>query len=158
MNEIHLTQIIYDKRARNGEWCTLPYPNHPKGCPNFPWCPTKFYDFKDIRDKYQWSAVIEVFDLQQYALENKRIHPSWSDRQCRNLLYWQGGVRSRLRTKAWTIVEKDGIVLEIPEACGINVFETMRIVGIIIEKKPQIVHKIMLVGNLIGKKQRGFLF
>ncbi|KKK81159.1 hypothetical protein LCGC14_2816310, partial [marine sediment metagenome] len=25
--------LIIDHRAR--EWCKLPYPNHPRGCPNY---------------------------------------------------------------------------------------------------------------------------
>jgi hypothetical protein len=37
--------------------------------------------------------------------------------------------------------------LDIPEACGINVFETMANVGIVLEKKPQTVIKVMIVGR-----------
>jgi hypothetical protein len=39
------------------------------------------------------------------------------------------------------------IVLDIPEACGINVFETMANVGIVLERKPDIVTKVMIVGR-----------
>lgn len=94
---------------------------------------------------YDWYAVIETFDLKHHAEKMKTKHPHWSERQCRNPLYWQGAIRANLRNK--TIMCKGDIVLDIPEACGINVFETMKCVGITLEKKPDIVRKIMLVGK-----------
>src|SRR5271157_1980509 len=45
---IKLPTIMYDVRAKDGTWCTLPYPNHSQGCPNFQKGCTKRGDFQDI--------------------------------------------------------------------------------------------------------------
>ncbi len=146
---IELKEVVYDVRARDGTWCKLPYPGHPKGCPNFPKCPNTRVDFCTLIScgLKRWFAVVEEFDLKAHAEEMKRRHPDWSERQCRNLLYWQGPVRLLLTAKAYEHWVPGGIVLEIPEAHGINVFETMAKVGIVIERHPDIVRKVMLVGK-----------
>jgi hypothetical protein len=148
---IPLNRIIYDKRSRDGTWCCSPYYNHPQGCPNFPKCPNKNVDFKLIEHMYtKWSAVIETFDLSFHASYMKKKHPDWSDRQCRNPLYWQGGVRKRLYNKALQFVKDlDGnyTILTIPEANGINVFETMSWANLMLNpNKPDMVIKVMIIG------------
>lgn len=159
---IPLETIVYDPRARNGIWCCNPYPGHPKGCPNFPkGCTVKTRpDFNEIKDQYDWYAIIEIFNLADHIQLMRSKHPHWTDRQCRNPLYWQGTVREKLRAKAEYAagqrnqyrhyLNNENIILDIPEACGINVFETMAKVGVIIEREPRIVRKIMLVGKRRG--------
>lgn len=144
---IPLTTIVYDPRARNGVWCCHPYPGHPHGCPNFVKGCTlkKRVDFRELENLYNWYAVVETFDLKAHAERMKAKHPNWSDRQCRNPLYWQGTVRASLRDK--TVIMAGDIVLDIPEANGVNVFETMARAGVILECKPDIVRKVMLVGK-----------
>ena len=150
---IPLDEVICDPRARNGVWCTAPYPGHPKGCPNFPKGCTRSFDFESERNRRQWYAVVEEFDLIQHAAEMKKKHPDWSDRQCRNPLYWQGGVRKRLREKAYRLDPKlhewGHMYMPITEAHGVNLFETMARVGIILERKPKIVRKIALIGIVL---------
>lgn len=141
---IPLKTVHYDILAR-GAWCKSPYPGHPHGCPNFPQCIRARPDFSMIADKYHWIAVMEVFDLQAHSEKMKLKHPTWTDRQCRNPLYWQGSVRSNLHKKAESFY--GDILLDIPEACGVDVFETMLDAGVILEKvHPSVVRKIMLVG------------
>ena len=145
---VPLTEVVYDPKARDGRWCTLPYPNHQKGCPNFPRCTKSRKDFQDYIG-YNWFAVIEEFDLKSHADRMKKRHPHWTERQCRNLLYWQGGVRSRLRKKAQKFSFVGDIILDIPEANGVDMFRTMANHGIIIKRdKPMNIKKIMLVGKL----------
>ncbi|MCK9593979.1 MAG: hypothetical protein M0Q91_18415 [Methanoregula sp.] len=141
-------RIVADPRARNGIWCMNPYDGHPKGCPNFPKCPKMFPNINEIVGNYSWYAVVEEYNLREHADKMKLAHPDWSERQCRNLLYWQGGVRKRLREKAKRYVSAGDILLEIPEACGINMFMTMQLAGITLERtKPDIVRKVMLIGK-----------
>lgn len=140
---IPLETVEYDSFAR-GLNCQIPYHGHPKGCPNYPKCIKDRPDFRNIAMNYTWFAVMEVFDLKAHAESAKIKHPQWTERQCRNPRHWQGGVRKRLREKALTL--NGDILLDIPEACGVEVFETMKLHGIEIEKHPQIVRKIMLVG------------
>lgn len=145
---IPLNEVSYDPKARDGRWCMLPYPNHPHGCPNFPGCPMDRKDFLDY-EGYDWFAVIEEFDLKAHAEKMKEKHPNWTERQCRNLLYWQNGVRSRLKKKAeaHAFPFMGDVILEIPEANGVNVFDTMAKHNLIIERNPDMVHKVMLVGK-----------
>jgi len=146
---IPLETVIVDNRARDGTWCAKYYDGHPKGCPNFPDCPLKRVHFNTLRG-YDWYAVVEPFDLKSHAEKMKQKHPNWSERQCRNLLYWQNGVRSRLRKKAekFAMPLMGDIILDIPEAHGVQVFDTMEKHGLVLErKKPDIIHKIMLVGK-----------
>jgi len=147
-----LKEVIYDERANNGVWCRLPYPDHPRGCPNFPQCPSRYPDFKTLQG-YKWFLIIEEFDLASHAEKMKEKHPEWTDRQCRNLLYWQNGVRSRLEVKAKAFYRPllGDILLEIPEACGVNMFETMSKAGITLQRKhPNYIVKGILVGRLLS--------
>jgi len=106
-------------------------------------------DFLDYKG-YDWFAVVEEFDLKSHAEKMKEKHPHWTERQCRNLLYWQNGVRSRLRKKAEALALPfmGDVILDIPEANGVNMFDTMAMHGLVIERqKPDTLHKIMLVGK-----------
>lgn len=78
-------------------------------------------------------------------------HPDWSLRQLRNLLYWQGGVNSRLLAKTRLIVGDTGLVYTTcPEAMGVNVISTCKDCGIPMETKPiSKVFKVALIGSPI---------
>lgn len=145
-NKLKLDEVVYDPRAR-GAFCKHEYEGHRKGCPNWPVCIEKRPDFKEFGHLYEWYAVMEVFDLKAHAEKMKLAHPGWGDRMCRNLLYWQGGVRKRLYQKA--VNAGLDIILDIPEANGIEVFLTMAKVGVTLERKPDTVVKVMLVGRKI---------
>jgi hypothetical protein len=91
---------------------------------------------------------METFDLAKHAKRMKEAHPKWSEQRCRCVLYWQGGVRARLKMKVREFVEPGDLVLDIPEASGINVFSTMNEAGIHLEARhPNNIHKVMLVGK-----------
>ena len=152
---LKLETIMYDPKSRDGTWCCFPYENHPHGCPNFIKSCTCRSPFTELISEYEeWYAVVEKFNLKSHASAMKIKHPLWTERQCRNPLYWQGGVRSKLKKKATRLQEyfetcnkERGILLDIPEANGINVFETMAKVGIIIDMKPDVVKKVMILGT-----------
>lgn len=153
---IELTDVVYDKRARDGTWCTISYDGHPHGCPNFTdknKCPQIYPDFKTLPNM-SWYAVILPFDLKKH--EKEYLEKEWvkSRRQARCVLYWQKKHMNKLLDEA--IKFKDNIsgdcVLEVPEACGIHVYETMKLHGL--ELKPvnmdlDIVYKIMFVGKIV---------
>lgn len=152
---IPLQDVIYDERARNGVWCQLKYPNHDKGCPNFPKCIECKEDFTIIlKDPLRiiWYAIIQTFDLKSHANKMKRLHPKWTDKQCRCVLYWQNGIRKKLKEEALDFMYQvnegpDDILLEIPEAHGVNIFATLAKVGIKLKSNPDLVYKVMLVGK-----------
>jgi hypothetical protein len=160
--------IVYNKDARNGKWCSLQYPGHEKknvkgrvtsGCPNQDECLKNAIDFKtafiNSASEITWFAVKEDFNLTAHINKMHWKHLDWSDRQCRCVLYWQNTVRKRLlnKTKEFVDLICADYALEIPEACGINVFATMANVGLILQTTRNIttVHKIMLVGLYTAK-------
>lgn len=142
--------LVIQEAAR--EWCKLPYPDHPKGCPAYgrKTCPPKVGLVQDLFDlsRKHWFIIVP-FDIAAHAAGMKERHPQWSDRMCRNCLYWQGGVRKELRAQARRVVgEKPGTIsTDCPEAMGVNVFRTCHRHGIMMRKNPQhMVHKVALVG------------
>ena len=154
-----LNEVFVDERARDGTWCTMKYPNHPKGCPNFnkkDTCPPLAPKVEDLINVLgETYAVVYTFDLKAHAEKMKKKHEHWSRRQCRNPLYWQNSVRSKLRKMSHnlavvlnTISAKKHIVLEIPEANGVNVFKTMAKTGVFLKSDPDIVRKVMLIGKI----------
>ena len=144
-------QVLVNLEAR--EWCKLPYPGHPKGCPNYgkkAICPPAVATIDRVFDLERpcW-FVVEKFDLGAHAKRMKEKHPKWSDRQCRCVLYWQAGVKSRLKEKTKLILyNKLGtIATDCPEAMGVNVTTTLRRLGLPIKNKPDgTVYKVALVG------------
>jgi len=146
------SDIVLNKLAM-GPWCKLPYPNHPKGCPNFnkkKSCPPNSKFFKALVEP-PYFLVIQPFDIGAHIRNMKERHPEWSERQCRNLLYWQKGVVKRLKEKAEIFMKyrnEDLMLLEVPEANGVDLFKTCEKVNIFLERNPKnIVRKIMIIGK-----------
>uniref|UniRef100_A0A6M3L0W3 Uncharacterized protein n=1 Tax=viral metagenome TaxID=1070528 RepID=A0A6M3L0W3_9ZZZZ len=148
------------------EWCALPYHNHPKGCPNYlmckharskKWLANEFFDL----DRPMW-IVWSSFDLEKHAKRMKKLHPNWSERQCRNLLYWQRGVDNKTFHLERRIKEKFNLkgYIAIGEGFGINVYATCRNAGLKLEhiRRPiKIVRKLSLLMKPKMIKERGFL-
>jgi len=150
--ELSETDLLLDPRAR-GPWCKLPYPNHPSGCPNYgkrKTCPPFSKEINELIEP-PYYLVIRSFDIEAQVKKMKDRHPEWSERQCRNLLYWQKGVVKKLKEEAKAFIESqddDLLLVEIPEANGVNVFKTCENIRIILERNPRkIVIKIMLIGR-----------
>jgi len=135
-------------------YCTIPYHGHPKGCPNFgnhEQCPPKVKLVKDVFDlNKDLFFIIEEFDLKTHVERMSIKHPDWTPMQLKNLLYWQGKVRKRLKEKTERFIkEKDNgmIFTLLPEAMGVMVINTALKLGVPIEKTPvNKVFKIALVG------------
>ncbi len=151
-------KLVIDHRAR--DWCKLPYPDHPKGCPNFgkkSICPPQvatIEEWLENTDELRFACV--SFNLKEHAGRMLERNPHWSQRQARCLLYWQPKVNKALRSLVDTLVHENGLkITYCPEAMGVNVIKTAQSVGIPIEAPPKdIVHKIALVAtNRDGKAQ-----
>ena len=157
MPTIHYIKPVLRPTVRN--LCFKGYPGHPKGCPNFgkrDICPPKapmIGDFFDLSKKIM--AVVIPFNLGMHKEKMKKKHPNWSERQCECCLYWQGTVRKKLKYEvaynlSRTILFDGGelIATDCPEAMGVNVTETMKKVGVILEWPPKrIVRKIAFIGT-----------
>lgn len=123
--------------SRNTDiWCRLPYPGHPRGCPNYgkkSECPPRAERIGEYLDLQKPLFLVhsEFNVLAQAARMHKR-HPKWTDRQCRNLLYWQATSRRQLHDRAARAAKLLGTDLftVTPEAMGVNVFATTRLAGL----------------------------
>ena len=141
--------LVIDMRAR--EWCMLPYPRHPKGCPNYgkrKSCPPQaplITEWADLSKPMDF-VVIE-FNLARHIEKMRQKHPNWSEAQLRCCLYWQGKVNKLLKdtTKAYALF-CGGKYTMCPEAMGVNVIESARRLGLPIEINPQKkIYKIALI-------------
>lgn len=126
--------------VQTDEWCKLPYPNHPRGCPNFgkkatcpPQAPWLDNYFDTARPMY---LVHSEFDLDGHVEAMKNKHPQWSERQCRCLLYWQPRSRKQMMMRAHGAMLFLGCnaVSACPEAMGLNVFATAAIAGLKLDR------------------------
>lgn len=158
----YILEINHDCRG----YCTLPYPNHPKGCPNFnksPNCPPK----SSVVDKVfnldeEMFFVVEEFNLKTHMEQTKLNHPAWTDPQLKNVLYWQGKVRKSLRESTEEFIREtnpDMIYTLLPEAMGVMVIDTALKLGIPIERNPKDrIFKISLVGHPITTQHHKGMF
>ena len=151
---IQITNLILDERARGGgEWCRLPYPAHPKGCPNCDRC-SRFPSINEIVNLSipHWFAVVE-FDMAAHVQSMTVKHPDWSERQKRCCLYWQNGVRKKLNALCKNFIMNHEAVMKyswflIPEAFGIDVIRTAQNHGIMINTIAYpIIYKIALIAQ-----------
>ena len=151
MKAYQVERLILDYRAR--EWCKLPYPDHPLGCPNYGMrctCPPKAPRVEDYFDlsRALWLIVVP-FNLAGHISAMRQKHPNWSERQARCVLYWQAGVNKELRLEASRFARNNGLIYTLcPEAMGVQVIRTARLLEIPISPRPiDYIFKIALLGN-----------
>jgi len=136
--------------------CRLPYPGHREGCPNVGRshsCPP--YSIR-LGMKYDLKKpcyfVYVKFNIKKQEVRMLKLHPNWTKKQARCLLYWQNVVRRELKEKAEFYAYRPGLGYElIPEAMGLHVFETALYHGIKIERnysKQKYIYKIAFIGEL----------
>ena len=144
---------IIDSRVRS--LCRRPYPGHPLGCPN--WnkkdiCPPQAPMLGTLIDlDHPVYAIWNEFDLAAQVDRMRERHPEWSWRQLVNCLYWQQTARNSLRAETHrflrTIIGPWRIV-QTPEACGVNMTETMQSLGVRLQWPPRTVTlQIVLAGK-----------
>jgi hypothetical protein len=161
MNEVKLTKtvlpsikkihtvntLVYDTRIKS--WCKFSYPGHPNGCPNYllpnkPKCPmstpmvNKFFNLK----RPLFFTFVE-FNLQEHVNNMRIKHPDWTERQLRNVLYWQAKPKHCLKKNVKLALEKYKTFFPygkidayctMPESLGIHVYNTMRRHNIFLER------------------------
>jgi hypothetical protein len=124
--------------------CTRPYPGHKKGCPNYGiknGCPPKADYFDKVYDLSKpVFAIINKFDFAGHVNRMIELHPEWSRRQLECCLYWQPKARKQLlqHIKYFLHNHPEYHVEACPEAMGVNVTETMKRAGIVLEWPPQV--------------------
>ena len=123
--------------------CSKPYPNHPKGCPNFgkkATCPPQIGKFEDLYHiKKPIYVIWNIFDFGSHVEKLRERHPQWTQRQLECCLYWQPRARKALKVRIGQFkrVYPEMTVSTIPEAMGINVTATMADIGEMLEWPPK---------------------
>ena len=148
-------EVVVDHSMRGK--CTLPYPGHKNGCPNFgkkSICPPKAPMIERVLNLAEpvWLVAVS-FDLAAHVLRMGEKHPDWTMRQRANLLYWQGSVKKRLAEEARLQALAKGLPLIVgcPEACGVDMTATCSNAGILLEWPPvNTVWKAVLLGTRVG--------
>ena len=119
--------------------CAAPYPNHKHGCPNYgkkDGCPPNIPYFPDVYDTEGVHLIAQDIQFGEYLRLFKIKHPTWTDRQLRNPLYWQTYFRARFRASVEHRKPDGYDVLYTPEAMGVDVTATCKKAGINLEWPP----------------------
>ncbi len=126
--------VVHHFRVRS--WCLLPYVGHPHGCPNYgkqDTCPPSVSYVTDVFDlSRKMYIVVHEFDLAAHVERLREIHPEWSERQLRNVLYWQSASKRalKLKSKKAMLLYNCSVVSYRPEGLGVNMYLTARRVGV----------------------------
>lgn len=134
--------------------CTLPYPGHEDGCPNYGTrdiCPPNaplFDEYFDITQPIY--AVYITFDLAGHVERLRQRHPGWSEAELRDWDHWYVEARDALRAAVADFLQEHPkyTVVKCPEAMGVNITETAKKAGIKLEWNQPIktIHRIALAG------------
>lgn len=151
---------VIDKSVRL--LCYRSYPGHKKGCPNFgkkDGCPPNTPLLGDVFDlsKAVWAVWVD-FDFAGHKARMLKLHPDWKKypRKVECCRYWQRTADNEVRHQVANfctekLLFKEAKRLDVlyrPEAYGVNVTETMKNIGVILEWPPvNIVRKIAFVGT-----------
>lgn len=140
--EARMIQVQPVLDATTRALCRRPYPGHPKGCPMWgckDGCPPQARVLQRVLDLSRpVYLVCNRFDLAAHVRAMRAKHPGWSYRQLVCVLYWQPRARKQLRAKVKAALAEhpELQVLYCPEAAGVNVTETMRAIGVVLEWPP----------------------
>ncbi|KKS02979.1 MAG: hypothetical protein UU64_C0004G0038 [candidate division WWE3 bacterium GW2011_GWF2_41_45] len=143
--------VVYQPRIVR-PLCASAYYKHAKGCPNLrikPGCPPHAALFLDIFESEVYVAAIK-FDLRAYVEKKECEHPDWTPRALENPRHWQGHVRAILKDLCQEKCKDFPGYVSITnaEAMGVNLTETCRNVGIILEWPPRrVVYQVSLLAK-----------
>lgn len=135
--------------------CVREYKNHKKGCPNYGkkrGCPPNVPMFDEVFDLNKDIYLISIkYDLGRHIKLMQKKHPLWTETQLKNVLYWQGTAKKQLRERIKEFIknyrEEGYYVTTTPEAMGVDVTRTLKLVGIDLEwPAKETVYKIALAG------------
>lgn len=119
--------------------CKARYPGHPRGCPKTRRCATVSRPLLELA-RHPFVAMWVNFDLGAHMRKMAERHPGWTDRQLRNVLYWQGTARAELRRSVRGYLEgldpETYFLTYCPEIYCVDVTATMAAVGVELEWPP----------------------
>ena len=137
------------------EWCRLTYPGHPVGCPNYGRyvkCPPNSPFVEEILDvNKEMFLVHSEFNLQAHVDNMKAKHPNWTDKQLRNVLYWQRTSKNQMYERSLEFAKENNfdMLIFMGESVGINMYKTCRLSGLKLEpiKNLKICRHVAVIGH-----------
>lgn len=134
--------------------CILPYPGHEEGCPHYGTrdiCPPNAPLFDQYFDLDKPVYIIWItLDLADHFREMRKKHPHWQDEQVRDWQLWNAISKEALAREISAFLNRhpDHTPVQCPEAMGVNITETARRAGLVLEWEEPIstVHRIALAG------------
>lgn len=149
---LELPRIVIDTAVR--ELCYRPYPNHPKGCPNYNKkkdCPPQAkFIYETLKGDSPIYAIWNCYDFARHVAKMKRLHPEWSKRQVECCLYWQPTARKSLKAEIQLFKAQYPalIVIGCPEGQGVNISATMQSIGVELEWPPvTVTYQVAIAGT-----------
>lgn len=121
------------------DWCFKPYPGHPKGCPR---AHTNCWQGGRIpmhmltdrmSTKKPMYIVFNEFNLEAHKNKMAKRHPHWTEKQCRNILYWQKTSWKQLDQKmelALRAIKPTPDIYSSGEGEGVNLYKTCVLAGL----------------------------
>lgn len=149
--QINPKEILLD--INSPKLCCRPYPNHPRGCPNYgkkTGCPPKVLPLDEVLDFEKEMYVIYTdFNIGKHAEKMKSLHPDWTERQIYCCLYWQPKARKmhKEEIERYKKEKKIGLILSSPEAMGVNVTSLMKKIGVNLEWPPKKITRLVSIGG-----------
>lgn len=142
--------IYFNKNVQ--KLCLRTSKSFPNGCPNYgkkEGCPPTPLINKVLDFKKEVYVIWTEFPVGEYASVMKKKHPSWSEKQCYCLRYWQPKARKMHYAEIEEHRKKYGFdkVINCPEGNGVNVAGLMMKIGIKLEWPPR---KITRIISLVG--------
>lgn len=151
----------YNKCESPRNLCVKFYKNHKKGCPNYGKkneCPPNAPMFDQVFNlNNPIYAIYSTYDLNAHVQKMHEKHPTWTEAQLLNVLYWQGTARKNLKQKILEFnklfKDKGYFITTSPEAMGVDVTHTLQNVGISLEwPARKQVYKIAMAGIPLSSK------
>jgi predicted metal-binding protein len=149
--KINPDMLMYSRKMQ--DFCKLPYPNHPRGCPNYgkkEGCPPNQVLINKVLDlKKDVYVVYTEFNLGKHAREMKKRHPQWTDKKAYCCLYWQKRARALHKKEEERAKKEYGLekVIRLPEAYGVNMNKLMTDIGIRLDWPPKKIARIVSLGG-----------
>ena len=141
--------IVFRPLSMTRRWCSIPYPGHSKGCPKDKKCDLYIDNLKEKINSLSVVHLILVnFDIDKYEEIMAEKHPTWTKKQCRNLLYWQNSLRKRLRDEAKRRFPGKELVIG-AEGGGVDFYLTMRKLGMPLDDMKDL-HTVRVIGIVLG--------
>lgn len=160
---IRVQKLVLTPKAK--QWCALPYYDKKHGCPNYR---GRCYEggkrrivmLNEIMNVHQPIYIVyNEFDLAAHMAKMLEAHPNWSERQQRNVYYWQNQSRTQLQKKvdaAAAILRQRGpIIISSGEGNGVNLYATCFHSGLKLEKirRLKICRHLVLIGTRLRSKK-----